>query len=347
MYIKSIPTEFTELIPGLPEEIALECLTRLHYSTHRVATQVCRRWRHLITSKDFYYHRKETGHTHKAACLIQAIPQETMSHQKKPVGPPKYGVTLFDPVNGTWDRVDPVPQYPDGLPLFCQVTSSEGKLVLMGGWGPVNYEPVSHVFVYEFTTRRWRRAKDMPENRSFFAAGELNGHVIIAGGHDVNKNALNTAWVYNVDEDEWTELPRMSQERDECQGIAIGSEFWVVSGYTTDNQGGFVGSAEFIELGEKKWNLVEGAWKATQCPRSCLGVGPNGNLFNWAEVGRALKVGACGVQLGEKRTFVSASTYQGGPQGFFLVEGQDGQWEKLNVPSEFSGFLQSGCCIDI
>lgn len=339
-------TQLTELIPGLPEEIALECLTRLHYSTHQVAARVCRRWRKLLKSRNFYYHRKQTGHTHKAACLIQSLPAQAGSEQTKSVGSPKYGVSIFDPINRTWERIDPVPEYPDGLPLFCRVTSSEGKLVIMGGWDPKIYEPLRQVFVYEFTTRQWRRAKDMPDNRSFFAAGELNGQVIIAGGHDENKNALYSAWVYNVTQDEWAKLDRMSQERDECEGVVIGSQFWVVGGYKTDSQGAFEGSAELIELGASQWERVEDAWKTSQSPRSCIGVGKTGELFSWNESDSEVKVGVSGVQSNDW-TLLCGSAYQGLPQGIFLVEGQNGKRKKLDVPGDFCGFVQSACCVEV
>lgn len=339
-------SEFAELIPCLPEELALECLTRLPYSTHRVSAQVCRRWRKLLQSRDFYYHRKQTGHTRKAACLVQSLPVRSGSNGSKPVRLPGYGVSVFDPESGDWDRIDPVPKYPDGLPLFCQVTSSEGKLVVMGGWDPKTYEPLKDVFVYEFTTRRWRRGKDMPETRSFFAAGESDGRVIVAGGHDGSKNALRSAWVYDVRRDEWTELAPMSQERDECEGVMIGSEFWVVSGYRTESQGGFEESAESYDLVTGQWRRVEDAWKANQCPKSCVGVGKDGNLFSWSESDSEVRVGACGVELG-RMTFLSGSDYQGGPQGFFLMKGQNGKLERIEVAEEFLGFVQSGCCVEI
>ncbi|CAN1306967.1 F-box/kelch-repeat protein At1g15670 [Linum perenne] len=339
-----------ELIPGLPEEIAMECLTRLHYTSHAVASEVCRRWRHLVGSRDFYYHRKTTGHTRKTACLIHAL----FSPEPKPVGPTRYGLTIFDPVTESWERVEPVPEYPNGLPLFCQVVSTEGKVVVMGGWDPTDYQPVRHVSVYDFTTRKWRQGKPMPEPRSFFAAAAHSGKVVIAGGHDENKNALRSAWIYDLYADEWEELPPMSQERDECEAVVIGSEIWVVGGYRTDRQGQFDSSAEAIEIGgELKWRRVEEAWKEGQCPRSCLGVRNGGEkaaaeLFNWAEVGGGeVKVGACGVQLGSGMTLVSGSGYQGGPQGVYIVEGQDGKWKKLSVGCEFAGFIQSGCCAEV
>jgi hypothetical protein len=89
--------EFSELIPGLPEELALECLTRMHYATHRVSAQVCRRWRQLLHSRDFYYHRKQFGYTRKAACLVQSLPVGPGCNGSKPVGQPAYGVSVFDP----------------------------------------------------------------------------------------------------------------------------------------------------------------------------------------------------------------------------------------------------------
>lgn len=57
--------------------------------------------------------------------------------------------------------------------------------------------------------------------------------MLVAGRHDVNKNALRTAWKYDIKADEWTELPGMTEERNECVGSVVVSEFWVVSGYAT------------------------------------------------------------------------------------------------------------------
>ncbi|GAA0185451.1 hypothetical protein LIER_32739 [Lithospermum erythrorhizon] len=384
--------EFTELIPSLPEELALECLTRLHYSVHMVASQVCKKWNFLLKSKEFYYHRKQTGHTQIAACFIQALPT---SSDGKPIGQPSYGVSIFDSVSQNWDRVDSVPKYPNGLPLFCQISSSEGKLILMGGWNPSSWEPVKDVFVYEFTTRRWTQCVDMPSKRSFFAMAAFEGRVYIAGGHDENKNALDSAWVFDIEKNEWTELTRMSEERDECQGLVIDDEFWVVSGYDTDNQGRFKSSAEvlglrnftsssLVPLKERhnritklsplihpnerhneiiksstlvplkkrhnlQWRRVDDAWNASQCPRSRVGKGKNGNLLCYTEFNSAVQVSACGVDLGGQ-TLVTGSAYQGAPHGFYIVDksdGQNGKLKKIDVPDEFSGIIQSGCCVDI
>lgn len=342
-------TQFTELTPGLPEELALECLTRLHYTAHQVGSRVCKRWRELLQNRDFYYHRKKNGFTHKVACLVQSLPVQPESGSEKRIWHPKYGVSFFDPATRDWNQVDPIPKYPDGLPLFCQVIGSEGKLVVMGGWDPVSWEPIKDVFVYEFTTRVWTQKKDMPETRSFFAAGVSGGRVFVAGGHDESKNALNSAWVYDLLNDEWTGLARMSEERDECEGIVIGSEFRVVSGYDTESQGRFKGSSESFDIESGQWSRVDDTWKASQCPRSCVGVGPSGDFVCWAGSDPEVRVGVCGVDLGDM-TLVTGSAYQGAPQGFFLVEknqGRNGKFVKIDVPVDFSGFVQSGCSVEI
>lgn len=268
----------------------------------------------------------------------------------KPENQPKYGLTVFEPSSGIWDQVDPVPKYPDGLPLFCQVESSEGKLVMMGGWNPGSWEPLRDVFVYDFTTRRWTQRTDMPSNRSFFAAGAYGGKIYVAGGHDESKNALKSAWVYDVSADEWTELAPMSEERDECEGVFVGSDFMVISGYDTDSQGRFKNTAEVLDITTGTWRRVEEAWGVSRCPRACVTVGQSGNLICWADSDPAIQVGACGVDLGD-RTLVTGSAYQGAPQTFFVAEkmrqGQNCKLIKVGAPDEFSGFVQSCCFVEI
>lgn len=339
--------ESSELIPSLPEELSLECLTRLPYSTHRLASAVCRRWRQLLQSQDFYYQRKNSGHTHKVACLVQA--EKESDGGKKPGESPSYRLSVFDRVGAVWDRIDPVPGYPNGLPLFCQLAGCEGKLVVMGGWDPDSYNPVTDVFVYDFGMRRWRKGKDLPAKMSFFGCGSAAGRVYVAGGHDQNKNALRTGWVYDLRRDEWSELTQLSRERDECEGVVIGDEFWVISGYNTENQGAFDGSADAYGFGSGQWKRVEGIWEAGRCPRSNVGVGKDGRIFSWSELDSVVRAGLCGVALGD-RVLVTGSEYQGAPSGFYLAEigeGQKVKLEKINVPDEFSGFVQSGCCVEI
>ncbi|CAL0324981.1 unnamed protein product [Lupinus luteus] len=187
-------SDFTELILGLPNDLGLGCLTRLPNSSHRVAIRVCHQWQCLFESDKFYNHRKKTGQTRKLACLVQAHDQPKQEGERKPSDSvsPSYNIIVFDPV-----------------------ASSKGKLVLIGGWDPVSYEPMMAVFVYDFCFGRWRKGRDMPEKRSFFAIG----------------------------------LDPMTMERDKCEGVVVGDELWAVSGYGTERQGMFEGSDEVLNFG--------------------------------------------------------------------------------------------------
>ncbi|KAI4300648.1 hypothetical protein L6164_034000 [Bauhinia variegata] len=339
-------SETQELIPGLPEEIALECMTRFHYSTHQAAAGVCCRWRELLRSKDFYLHRKQSGHTDKAVCFVQAIQVRPGTDGCKPVETTSFGVSMFDPVSGKFDWLGSIPKYPDGIPLFCQLTSSEGKLVIMGGWNPASYEPVNDVFVYDFTTKQWKEGEEMPDTRSFFAAGEYAGKILIAGGHDENKNALCSAFAYDPRSDRWCELPPMCQDRDECQAFVMGSEFLVVSGYGSDNQGNFETSADSYNIETGRWRRMENVWERGQCPRSCTGLGKDGKLFSWAEHEAAVRVGTCAVDLNGS-TILFGSPYQGEAQGFYIVNRQNRKLEKTAVRDGFQGLVQTGCSVEI
>ncbi|GMN74638.1 hypothetical protein TIFTF001_053886 [Ficus carica] len=352
----------SELIPGLPDELGLECLTRLPYSTHRVASRVCRRWRSLIETREFHLLRRTNGHTHKLACLVQALPKRNAAETDNPTKEnytkrgdktaASFGVAVYDSAELSWHRLDPVPKYPDGLPLFSRITSCEGKLVVIGGWDPQTYKTVTEVFVFDFSENRWREGRKMPTKRSFFAAGAHSGRVYVAGGHDENKNALSSTWVYDMARDEWSELTRMSQDRDECEGAVIGDEFWVVSGYGSDNQGTFEASAEIYDFDTGMWRRVEGAWEEGRCPRGCVvGVwrGEERRLASWSELDSEVLVGTCAVLLGD-RAMIVGSGYQGGAHGFYEVElreGQNGKVKKISVAAEFSGPIQSACCVEI
>jgi hypothetical protein len=164
--------------------------------------------------------------------------------------------------------------------------------------------------------------------------------IYVAGGHDENKNALKTAWTYDPKKDEWKVLAPMSQERDECEGVVVNGEFWVVRGYSTERQGNFDGSAEVLNIGSGQWMKEEGVWEAGRCSRSCVDIRENGRL-----VDPGLQVGVCSVRVG-LMNLVTGSEYEGGPYGFYLVDDEEGQNRKLRkISSVLDGF--SGCCVEI
>lgn len=350
-----------EIIPSLPDEIGRECLLRVSYKSHEKLKSVCRSWEAMLTSPRFYADRKITGTSEQLICLVQAIPQGKSTEDKRQ-GAPAYRLTLFDPLQGAWDRLPLIPQFSDGIPLFCHCVWVDQKLVIIGGWHPSHWEAMNSVFIYDFKSNTWRRGADMPRVRSFFACSvSPDGLIYVAGGHDGNKNALPDAEAYDVNEDKWEILPPMSQERDECHGVFMDGKFTVISGYTTESQGRFERSAEVYDPSTGVWSRVENMWSIGTCPRSC--VAAFGNLYffhkqqvmfynskeNVWEVAASLpgdmKIATCATVWRDK-IFVSGSACSGGDQVCYMLD-NSWKWVPIERPHDFEGFAQSAITLEM
>ncbi|KAJ6859675.1 F-box/kelch-repeat protein SKIP20 [Populus alba x Populus x berolinensis] len=249
-----------QLIPGLPDEIAMECLVRVPYQFHSNMKSVCHTWQRLISHPSFYQQRLQSGTAEHLVCLVQPLPpinhsttspttddddggdplinsssnnkilknedKQEEEQQQHIHSPPQYALSTYNATHNIWQRTRP----PEGsrIPMFCQCLAlpSSGKLLLLGGWDPTTLEPVPHVYILDLieTTGaacKWRRGASMSVPRSFFACGVVGpSTVCVAGGHDSQKNALRSAEVYDVETDQWEMLPDMIEERDECQGLS-------------------------------------------------------------------------------------------------------------------------------
>lgn len=264
--------QLRNLIPGLPDVIALECLVRVPYRFHSELKLVCHGWNDLFSHPSFYRQRKISRKQESFVCLVQAVVSQT---EEKAVdstpekdkaqihlSTPVYGLTIYNASADTWHRIPSSPILQAGIPMFCQCVAVAGKLVLIGGWDPTTLDSVADVYVYDFVRGGgWQRGAEMSVARSFFACAAVGSAVYIAGGHDNQKNALRSAEVYDADADAWRELPAMGEERDECQGLTCADgRFWVVSGYGTESQGRFDSGAECFDPIRSEWTRVDGVW---------------------------------------------------------------------------------------
>ncbi|CAN6237523.1 unnamed protein product [Urochloa humidicola] len=280
------PPAMADLIPGLPEDLARECLLRLGFDQLPTARRVSRGWKSELESP--FHHRLRRPSPLLALAQAQpplaaAGPARKYAASAGAAGAYSYRLALHDPTTGTWT---PLPPLPGGasLPLFCRLAAvGEGggpaatKLVVLGGWDPDTWAPTAAVHVYDFLAGAWRRGADMPPpRRSFFACAAAAGGnmVFVAGGHDEEKNALRCAAAYDAAADAWAALPDMARERDEPRGVAVagggGERFVAVGGYTTEAQGRFASSAEAFDTAAWTWGPVrERVLEDGACPRTC------------------------------------------------------------------------------
>ncbi|OEL24814.1 F-box/kelch-repeat protein [Dichanthelium oligosanthes] len=271
-----------DLIPGLPEDLARECLVRLGFDQLPLARRVSRGWKAEVESPFHHSLRRPRA----LLALTQARPPLADSgparkYAASAAGGHSYRLVLHDPAAVTWTPLPPLPCVRGdggdggGLPLFCQLAAvGEGprtKLVVLGGWDPGTWAPTAAVHVYDFLTGLWRRGADMPApRRSFFACAAVGGRVFVAGGHDEEKNALRCAAAYDAEADAWVALPDMARERDEARGVRAGAAFVALGGYPTEAQGRFAGSAEAFDPVTWSWGPVrERVIEDGACPRTC------------------------------------------------------------------------------
>ncbi|KAJ0977031.1 hypothetical protein J5N97_012505 [Dioscorea zingiberensis] len=347
------------LIPGLPDDIAIDCIARVPHRFHQEIRPVSRQWRDLVTARAFALHRERIGRAEDLILVIQARPSGISGEggSKDEFMPPPCGLVAYNVSTGEWRRAV------GAVPMFARVAVARGRVVVIGGWDPETLEPVAEVRVVDPVTGGWRPGKAMGAARSFFGCGVAGGRVYVAGGHDGQKNALRTTEAYDVEGDEWVALPDMGEERDECQGVGVGDRFWAVSGYGTEGQGRFDPAAECYDPETERWIKIEGVWEeggdgdgpgaalyagAGEKVRHVDGRGVREYGRGWREVRKVpeeMRAAAAAVEIGGERVFVMGTEMEGGGLVGWVLE--DGKWRRVQTPAGFSGSVYSAAVIRV
>ncbi|CAN4098364.1 unnamed protein product [Withania somnifera] len=359
-----------DLIPGLPNDIALECLIRLPLDQFPKAVSVSKNWKSQITLPEFLRRRKISGMTQPVLAMVQAM----VATVKKPEGgialssTQVYRLSVCDLENGSWYDLPPIPELIDGLPRFCRIVGVGSDLVVIGGCDPDTWRVMDCVFVYSFLSGSWRRGSDMPGHQRLFfgCASDSNRMIIVAGGHDDEKNALKSVLSYDVVKDEWGTLPDMFMERDECKVVFHKGKFHVIGGYPTWEQGHFGKSAEVFDLATWQWCLEDDFLSEIRiCPNTCT-EGDDGRLYMCQEGDVSVNGNSTWRKLGRLPAGITSVAYLTACQGKLILVGNgqfdevhsayaldrrsDGKlekWTKIDNTDEYSGHVQYGCCLEI
>ncbi|XVF74637.1 hypothetical protein PTKIN_Ptkin13bG0127100 [Pterospermum kingtungense] len=356
-----------ELIPNLPNDVARECLIRVSYDQFPTLLSTSKGWKAEIEMPEFFQLRKSNSHGQKLLVMAQARvdPDRKQGISKGCYVKPVYGLSILEPDTGNWVDLPLVPdEFPDGLPYFCQMVAVGYELVVIGGLNTVTWEASGSVFVYNFLTAKWRRGADMPGvRRSMFGCASGDGQMVyVAGGHDDEKNALRSALVYDVVNDEWIQLPDMAGERDECKGVFHRGKFHVVGGYCTDMQGQFEKSAEVFDVATWQWDHVQVDFlESNTCPRTCTS-GTNMDIYmvskgdvvalkdaEWQAIAK-LPGDTCKIAYmtaWQDKLLVIGSLKFNEPHNAYVLNLKKFEWTKLEIPEKYRGHVQSGCYLEI
>ncbi|KAL0905780.1 hypothetical protein M5K25_024218 [Dendrobium thyrsiflorum] len=353
-----------ELIPGLPEEIGLECLIRVPHGTLPLLRQVCRRWKQATESPLFHHLRRSASSSHHLIIFIEARRAARRSLRFFS-SQPYCRLAALNLSTGEWAPLPPIPLVSLGHPFFFSVVASGLHLVVIGGLDRYSLNCNEGVYVYSFLSNTWRPGRPMPgPTRFLFAcAGNPSNQIFIAGGHDERKKALKSAIVYDIAKDDWTMLPEMAREREDCTGVFVAGLFQVIGGSIHKR---LEWSREAFDVREQRWRAMEEeAVPEEEFSKTCV-MGGHGQIYKYGVGGKMLlvKEGEEWRELAElpeevrgspimvawvERLMVARVESCGWPSVVFVLEMKKGVaigWRRMAFPKKYHGYFYTAC-VDI
>jgi hypothetical protein len=200
----------SELLPGLPDDLAIACLIRVPRFYHRKLRVVCKRWYRLLAGNYYYHLRRNLGKAEEWVYVIKRDREGRISWH------------AFDPRYQLWQSLPPVPvEYSDALGFGCAVLSG-CHLYLFGGKDPVKGS-MRRVVYYSARTNKWHRAKDMQRRRHFFGFCVINNCLFVAGGEcEGVQRSLRSAEMYDPNKNKWSYISDMSTAMVPFIGVVFG-----------------------------------------------------------------------------------------------------------------------------
>lgn len=211
------------LIPGLPDDIALNCLLRLPVDCHPSCRVVCRRWHQLLATKErFFSLRKKLG-LWDPWLFVFAFHKCTG----------KIHWQVLDLTHFSWHTIPAMPckdrVYPHGF--GCVSTSDNGTLFVCGGMVSDMDCPLDLVLKYEMHKNRWTVMSKMITARSFFASGVIDGLVYAAGGNSTDLFELDSAEVLDPVKGNWHPIASMGANMACYDAAVLDGKLFVTEGW--------------------------------------------------------------------------------------------------------------------
>ncbi|KAG2318851.1 hypothetical protein Bca52824_012064 [Brassica carinata] len=196
----------SSLIPGLTDDVAELCLSRIPYSCFQIVSQVCRRWRTFLRSEHFSAVRKLTGSVDEFMCVLM---ESQLDRRDGRFVKYLFG-EVFDRSGNNVGLIPPVPgPFMSG---FGVAVLHGSKIVFIGGYtrderfaikGTTIYASAN---VYEFDppTNSWRKLACMNVPRHNFAFAVVNGLLYVIRGFSSYGDSLISSEVYDPETNQWS-----------------------------------------------------------------------------------------------------------------------------------------------
>ncbi|KAK8469685.1 hypothetical protein PHAVU_005G135911 [Phaseolus vulgaris] len=225
------------LLPGLIDDVALNCLAWVSGSDYTSLSCINKRFNKLINSGYLYGLRKQLG---------------AVEHFVYMVCDPR-GWVAFDPKVNKWMSLPKIPcdecfnhADKESLAVGCELLVFGREMMEFAIWK------------YSMVCRGWVKCQGMNQPRCLFGSSSLGSIAIIAGGSDKYGNVLKSAELYDSSSGMWELLPSMHTPRRLCSGFFMDDKFYVIGGMSSITVSLTCG--EEYDLKTRNWRKIEGMY---------------------------------------------------------------------------------------
>ncbi|KAL2485524.1 F-box/kelch-repeat protein [Abeliophyllum distichum] len=209
-------------ISALPDDLILECLSRVNQSSLTSIPFVCRRWAHLINSTSFYHLRHHYNllfntifsiYISRSALFAASL---RLNHQFEPT----WKVSTFIPSSSSLHLPnDCILENGSVFPFYphYRLVSIGRKIYIIGRTAMLRCDTWTGTLV--------PKAR-MGFPRKKFAAAEVAGKIYVAGG----SSRPEAVEEYDPDENKWRVVSHAPRRRYGCIGAAVDGVFYVIGG---------------------------------------------------------------------------------------------------------------------
>ncbi|KAG6476458.1 hypothetical protein ZIOFF_065700 [Zingiber officinale] len=213
--LKNTKTHLT-LISGLPDDLAILCLSRVPRRYHRVLKCVSRRWRELLGSEEWHISRRRNN---TEECWVYAVCKVNLKEHLCYVLDP-------DPTYRNWKLMQcmrtPCSQN-DGMSIIAL-----GKKVYLLGGCTWQEDATDDVHCYDASSNKWAVSSRMPTARCYFASTSLNEKLYIGSGFGLNSKSPKSWDIYNSNSDSWISHKNPLPNHDIVKFIAFDGKLYTI-----------------------------------------------------------------------------------------------------------------------
>ncbi|XP_059657700.1 F-box/kelch-repeat protein At1g67480 [Cornus florida] len=220
------------ILPGLPDDVAKNCLALVPRSNFPSMGGVCKRWRSFIQSKEFITVRKLAGMLEEWLYVLTLDAEGKGSH--------------WEVLDCLGHKHHLLPLMPGPVKAGFGVVVLNGKLLVIAGFSMIEGTGSASADVYQYDSclNRWSKLADMNVARYDFACAEVNGVIYAVGGYGMDGESLSSAEMYNPDANKWTLIESLRRPRWGCFACGFEGKLYVMGGRSSFT----IGNSKFVDV---------------------------------------------------------------------------------------------------